>query len=52
MGGAAEAAKFLCEWVLNTVEYNRIYKIVEPLDQKKQEALADKDVKMTELAKI
>jgi len=43
MANAALAASFLARWIINTVEYNRIYKIVEPLDNKKSEALADKD---------
>lgn len=38
MKSKAEAAANLCEWVLNIVEYNRIYKIVTPLKQSAAEA--------------
>ena len=31
MRGKAAAAADLCDWVINIVEYNRIYKIVTPL---------------------
>lgn len=38
MKGKSIAAAYLCGWIVNIVEYNRIYKIVKPLKDKAQEA--------------
>lgn len=45
----AEAAANLCDWVINIVEYNRIYKIVTPLKQAAAEADATAKSKKAEL---
>ena len=38
MKGKSEAASYLCAWVVNVVEYNRIYKKVKPLMERKASA--------------
>lgn len=34
MKGKSIAAAYLCGWIVNIVEYNRIFKIVKPLKDK------------------
>ena len=50
MGKKSEAASFLCAWVVNVVEYNRIYKNVKPLMERKETAekeAADKEEELS-----
>lgn len=50
MAGKSVAASFLCEWVVNVVEYNRIYKNVKPLMEKldgAKEEVAKKDAELS-----
>jgi len=52
MKSASEAAAYLCKWCVATVEFNRIYKIVEPLQQMKDDANKELGEKQDELAKV
>ena len=47
-----EAAKYLCAWLVNIIEFNRIFKEVKPLKEKCDAATAEKDAKQAELAII
>ena len=47
-----QAASFLCGWVVNVVEFNRIYKKVEPLMREKEGAEAEASKKEEELAVV
>ena len=47
-----QAASFLCAWVVNVVDYNRIYKRVEPLMREKESAEIEAKKKEEELAVV
>ena len=40
-----EAAKYLCSWLVNIIEFNRIFKMVEPLKQKCDGATTELEIK-------
>jgi len=52
MKSKAAAAADLCDWVINIVEYNRIYKIVTPLKNQAAEADAEATEKKRQLAEV
>jgi len=50
MKGKSLAAAYLCSWLVNVVDYNRIYKKVKPLQEAAAGAQARADAKGAELA--
>lgn len=50
MASKSKAASFLCAWVVNVVEYNRIYKKVKPLMDTKERAESEAAQKEQELS--
>lgn len=52
MKGQNFAASKLCSWVVNILEYNRIFKLVKPLREKVQKATEEVDQKKKELAVV
>ncbi|CAG9311235.1 unnamed protein product [Blepharisma stoltei] len=50
MSSKSKAASYLCAWVVNVVEYNRIYKKVKPLMDTKDKAEAEVAQKEQELS--
>ena len=50
MKGKSSAAAYLCSWIVNIVNYNRIFKMVKPLKDAADEAQATADAKLAELA--
>jgi len=52
MKGKSVAAAFLCSWIVNIVNYNRIYKKVKPLKDAADAAQATAEAKQAELAVV
>jgi dynein heavy chain len=48
----SQAAAYLCSWLVNVVDYNRIYKKVKPLTEAAAAAQGRADVKQAELAVV
>lgn len=46
------AASKLCAWAVNIVKFNTIFKIVDPLEKSRDEALALLELKKKELATV
>lgn len=47
-----EAAKYLCSWLINIIEFNRIFKEVKPLQIQCEEATQEVEIKQQQLAII
>lgn len=47
-----EAAKYLCSWLVNIIEFNRIFKEVKPLKEMCDSATQELEIKQTQLAVI
>lgn len=47
-----EAAKYLCSWLVNIIEFNRIFKEVKPLKEMCDSATQELEIKQAQLAVI
>lgn len=52
MKGKSQAAAFLCSWIVNIVNFNRIFKLVKPLKDSADAAQNLADTKTAELAVV
>jgi len=50
MSNKSKAAGTLCKWSIAIISYNKVYKIVKPLDDSAKAAKAEAEEKLAELA--